>query len=90
MISHTCHDNGINLLNTEEEAYITYIQSINVTNDISMNDDENFIHKYYAPFLPSKSYEDVSSGSEYDSVKQRVRIILDLLLKKSKSFEWQV
>ena len=37
-----------------------------------MNDDENFIHKYYAPFLPSNNNEDVSSGSEYDSSKQRV------------------
>ena len=38
-----------------------------------MNDDDNFIHKYYAPFLPSKNSEDVSSGSEYDSEKRRER-----------------
>ena len=48
-----------------------------------MNDDENFIHKYYAPFLPSKKNDDVSSGSEHDSAKKRVRcnkkIILNLL-----------
>ena len=62
MIDHTCDDNGINLLNTEEEAYATSIKYINGTNKISMNDDESFIHKYYAPFLPSKNHEDVSSG----------------------------
>ena len=54
VISRTCDDNGINLLNIEEEADVTSIQSISVTDDISMNDDENFIHKYYAPFLPLK------------------------------------
>ena len=66
------------------------IHYINTTNDISMNYDDNFIHKYYAPFLSSNNYEDVSSGSEYDSAKRRVchnkNIILDLLLNKSKSF----
>ena len=59
-----------------------------------MNEDENFIQKYYAPFLPSNNNKYVSSGSEYDSAKRRVRrnkkIILDLILNKSKSFEWQV
>ena len=63
-IYHTCYDNGINLPNTEEGADVIYIHSINATNDIFMNDDENFIHKYYAPFLSSKNHEDVSSGSE--------------------------
>ena len=29
---------------------VTSIHSINETNDISMNDDDNYIHKYYAPF----------------------------------------
>ena len=51
-----------------------------------MNYDENFIHKYYAPFLLSRNNEDVSSGSEYDSAKQRVCchniFIFGLLLKK--------
>ena len=87
-------DNGSNLLNTEEEADVTYIHYINATNDICMNDDENFIHKYYAPFLSSKNHEDVSSGSRYDSAKRRVfchkNIILDLLLNESNSFEWEV
>ena len=50
-----------------------------------MNDDDNFIHKYYAPFLPSNNNEDVSYGSIYYSAKRTVRchkkIILDLLLK---------
>ena len=58
-------DNGINFFDTEEEADVTSIKSINATNNISMNDDDNFIHKYYAPFLSSNKYEDVSSGSEY-------------------------
>ena len=69
VIYHTCDDNGINLLNTQEEADVTSIQSINRTNDISINYDENMIHKYYAPFLPSKNHEDVSYGSEYNSAK---------------------
>ena len=37
-----------------------------------MNDDDNIIQKYYAPFLSSNNNEDVSYGSEYDSAKQRV------------------
>ena len=37
-----------------------------------MNDDTNHIHKYYAPFLLSNNHEEVSSGSEHDSVKRRV------------------
>ena len=45
---------------------VTSIQYINGTNDISINDDANYIHKYYAPFLPSKNNEYVSSRSEYD------------------------
>ena len=60
---------------------VASIHSINATNDIYMNDDENFIHKYYALFLSSKNCDDVPSGSEYDSAKRRVRrnknIILD-------------
>ena len=43
---------------------MTPIHFINATNYISMNDDDNFIHKYYAPFLSSNKHEDVSSGSE--------------------------
>ena len=30
---------------------VTSIHSINATNDISMNDDDKFIHQYYAPFF---------------------------------------
>ena len=41
MIDHTCDDNVINLLNTEEEADVTSIQSINRSNDTSMHNDEN-------------------------------------------------
>ena len=51
------------LLNTEEEADLTPILSINATNDISMKDDDNFIHKYYAPFLSSKKHDNMYSGS---------------------------
>ena len=72
----------------------TSINSTNATNDISMKNYDNFIHKYYAQFLSSKNHEDISSGSEYDSAKQRVHrnknIILDLLPHKLKGFEWQV
>ena len=37
IIDHTCDENGINLLNTEEEADVTSIHSINATNDMSMD-----------------------------------------------------
>ena len=94
LIDHTRDDNGINLLNTEEESDVTSIQYISGTNGISINEDENFIHKYYVPFLPAKNNEDAYSRSKYDSAKRRVRrnqkIILDLLWNKSKSFEWRV
>ena len=57
-----------------------------------MNDDDNYMHKYYATFLSSKNHEDVSSGSEYDSVKLgffcNKNIILNLLLNIF--FKWQV
>ena len=60
----------------------------------SMYGDDNFIHKYYTPLFLSKNHAYVSSGPEYDSAKRTVRhhkyIILDLLSKKSKSFEWQI
>ena len=45
LIDHTCDDNGKHLLNTEEEVEVTSINSINATNEISINDDDNFIHK---------------------------------------------
>ena len=64
MIDHTFNDNANNLLNNEQEADFTSIHSINATNNISMNDDENLIHKYNAQFLISKNHADVSSGSE--------------------------
>ena len=59
-----------------------------------MNNDDNFMHKYYTPFLSSNNHEDVSSVPRYDSEKRRVfrnkNIFFDLLLNKSKSFKWQV
>ena len=51
------------LINTEEKADVTSIHSINTTNYIFKIDYENFIHKYYAPFLSSKNHEYLSSGS---------------------------
>ena len=57
IIDNTCDDNGINLPNTQEEADVTPIHSINITNDIYMNDDENVTHKYYAPFILSKNHK---------------------------------
>ena len=39
-----------------------------------MNNDENVIQKYYAPFLSSNNHEDVYSGSEYYSAKKSVVI----------------
>ena len=51
VIDHTCDDNVNHLINAEEEAFVTSIHSINVTNYIYMNNDDNFIHKYYAPFF---------------------------------------
>ena len=50
-------------MNTEEEADVTSIQSINEKNYISMNYYVTYIHKYYAPFLLSKNHEDVFSGT---------------------------
>ena len=31
-----------------------------------MNDDDNYLHKYYSPFLLSKICEDLSTRTEYD------------------------
>ena len=71
-MDHTRDENVNNVLNIEEEADIKYIHSINETNDISMNFDENYMQKYYAPILSSNNHEDISSESEYDSMKRRV------------------
>ena len=40
VIAHIYDDNGINLLNTEEEVDVPSIQYINGPNNIFMNDDE--------------------------------------------------
>ena len=42
---------------------VTYIHSTNETNIISINDDVNVFHKYYAPLLSSNRQEDVSTGA---------------------------
>ena len=86
IIDHTCDDNGINLHNIEEEADVTLIHYINATNDRSMNNNDQFIHNYYSPFVLSNNHEDLSSISEYYPEIQTVccnkNIILELLLKK--------
>ena len=40
VIDHSCDDNVINLINREEEADATSIQSINWTNDTCITDDD--------------------------------------------------
>ena len=72
IIYHTCDDNGINVVNIEWDADITYIHAINEINDIYMNDAENYTYKYYAPYLSSKNHEAVYSGTYYYSEKRRV------------------
>ena len=39
------------------------MHSINAINEISMKDEDKFIHKYYIPFLSSKNHEDVDTVS---------------------------
>ena len=58
------------LFNIEEEADVASIHYIKATNDLSMNDDDNFIHIYYAPFLSSENHEDIYLRSYYDSAKR--------------------
>ena len=58
---HICDENGMNLVNTEEESDVTPIHYIKATNYISMNDDDTYINKYYSQFLSSKNHEYVSS-----------------------------
>ena len=45
LIDHTCDDNGKNTP-YRKKADFTSINTINATNDLSMNDDNEFIHKY--------------------------------------------
>ena len=47
----------------------TYIHAINVTNVISMNNDDNAIEKHYVPLFLPNYHEDVYSGSVYDFAK---------------------
>ena len=44
-MDHTCDENGNNVRNIEERADFTSVHSTNTTNTISMNDDENYMHK---------------------------------------------
>ena len=48
-------------INKEEEAHFISIHSIYATNDIYMYYYDNFIHKYFGPFLSSNNHEDESS-----------------------------
>ena len=50
------------------------MHSNNATNDISMNDKENFSHKYYAPVFLSENYEDVSSDK--NMIKQNEQLVI--------------
>ena len=50
VFQHACDNNGNNFLNIKEEVYVVYIHSINATNNISINEYDNFIHKYFAQF----------------------------------------
>ena len=61
IIDHTLDDNRLTLVNTEEEVDVASIHSINITNDIYMNDDDNYIHKYYLPYLSSNNNGDIFS-----------------------------
>ena len=63
IIYHACDDSVMNLDNTEEGVYITYINSINKSNNRCMNYYANIYHKYYAPFFSSNKQEDVSTGT---------------------------
>ena len=89
-MDHTCDESVNNVLNIEEEAVVTSIYSINITNNISMNYYYNYMHKYYAPFLSSNNHLYVSSGSEYNSDKRRVccnkKVPLDSIINESNSF----
>ena len=55
LIDHERDDNGTSLVNTYKELYVKSIHSINATNDISMNDNDNYIHKYYVPFYHQRT-----------------------------------
>ena len=63
VIDYIYNDNVNIVLNIEEEKDITSIHYINKTNDMSMNDDDNFIHEYYAPFLSWNNHEYASCRS---------------------------
>ena len=52
---------------------VTSIHSINVSIDIYMDDDENVIHKYYAPFLSSKNCKDLSS--DHNTIEQNEEFV---------------
>ena len=54
-----------------------------------MNDEENSIHKMFAPFLSSNFHEHNMIQQKEEFVVWK-NAILDLLLNKPKSFYWQV
>ena len=45
IIDHTYNENGIFLVNREEEVDVANIHYINVANSVSMNDNYKIIHK---------------------------------------------
>ena len=58
VLDHKCYDNGNNVLNIEKEAIVTSIHYINTINEIYMNYDGNYMHKYYELFSSSNNHED--------------------------------
>ena len=53
----------MNLDDTEEYVYLTYIYSSYETNKISMIDDAYVYHKNYAPLISSNNQEYVFTGT---------------------------
>ena len=45
IIDHVCDGIGMDLDHIEKEVNVTYIHSTNETNQISINDDANVLHK---------------------------------------------
>ena len=53
---------GISVFTNLSHKWMSHIFIIYLTNDISMNDDDNLINTYCAPFLSPKNHENISPG----------------------------
>ena len=84
----------MNYDNPKGDVDITYINSTNNTTCISKNHDVNVFHNFYEPLLSFTNREYLLQETEFESPKRRIfrhkNAIIDLLLKKPKSFEWKV